>query len=244
MASYRLRTQIPAQQIGAAINEGEADVLVFSKPTQEDVELARKAKGFAKIVVDVCDPHDYSELLALADGVVCSSEVIRSKVGGAVIPDPIEGPGSPPHAQGSTVFWIGHPSNLEGLRKWQKWLPGIKVNAVTDPRFYPGAIPWSMAAQREAYQLANIVWTPSQAWKSNNRLTQAIHEGCFVIGSATPAYKALRQFAWVGEPTTGMRFAFSRNDLNDIVSEGQAFVRREFSPEAIGAKWRDFLSSI
>ena len=62
MASYRYRASIPVQALNnkgweASINEGKAEIVVFSKPCQEDLELAQKICGKAKIVVDICDNH-------------------------------------------------------------------------------------------------------------------------------------------------------------------------------------------
>lgn len=51
MASYRYRTQIPAEYLNASINCREAEIVVFSKPTVEDVEFAKGLKGQGVVVV-------------------------------------------------------------------------------------------------------------------------------------------------------------------------------------------------
>lgn len=246
LASYRLRTAIPAQYLGAQINTGDADVIVFSKPVPADVEVARQAKGQAKIVVDVCDPHDYSAILQYADHVVVSSEALKELHPTAtVIPDPIEGDGGAPHATQKALAWVGHHSNLGGLRKWLDAVP-VPVAVCTTPGHWPGAIPWSEATQKWVYTQAGIILVPAgNRYKSANRVAQAIHEGCFVIASNIPAYEEFKQFAWVGEYPTGIRWA-DHNEalLNEVVGAGQSYVRKHYSPEAIGARWKSLLDSI
>lgn len=246
MASYRLRTAIPAKHLGASINEGDADVLVFSKPCPEDLEIAKQAKGSAKIVVDVCDPHDYSEFLELADQVVTSSKELAKAIPGAVcIPDPIEGSGGEPHADRFVLGWVGFHNNLPALQEWMRKMPDMPVVVCTTAGKVPGAIPWSPATQKWVYQHCGTMLVPSQSpYKSNNRVTQAIHEGCFVIAEDIPAYWELRQYAWVGSFPTGVRWAASRDDLNDLVREGQKYVRDWYNPERIAAQWGRLLSSI
>lgn len=246
MASYRLRTEIPAKHLGAKINEGDADVIVFSKPSPEDLEVARAAKGHARIVVDICDPHDYREFVELADQVVTSSRTLAEKIPGAMcIPDPIEGEGGDPHADKFVLGWVGFHTNLPSLENWLRKMPDMPVMVCTTPGKLKGAIPWSPATQKFVYQQCGVMLVPaSNRFKSNNRVTQAIHEGCFVIADNIPAYWDLRQYAWVGSYPTGVRWAVSRNDLNDLVREGQRVVREQYSPERVASQWGELLSSI
>lgn len=239
MASYRLRTEIPAKQIGAQINGGDAHVIVFSKPMAGDIELARVAKGRAKIVLDVCDPHDYGEMAQLADTIVVSSEALLERFPGAtVIPDPIEGDGGEPHAHLGTLGWVGMHTGLPALQEWMKQVPQVPVMICTTPGKMEGAIPWSEAAQKFVYANAGVMLVPAaNQYKSNNRVSQAIHEGCFVIASRIPAYAEFQRYVWVGEYPTGARWALRRSDLNDLVLEGQKYVREQYSAERIGSLW-------
>jgi hypothetical protein len=243
MASYRLRTEIPAKHLGASINDGEADVVVFSKPVKADIDVARQCKGNAAVVVDICDPHDYSEILRYADRIVVSSEaLLELHPTATVIPDPIEGPGGAPHADAEMIAWIGHRSNLRAL---DDWLRKLRVPVVVCTNDTPDTLPWSLEMQAWVYEAAGKVLVPATTrFKSANRVAQAIHEGCFVVASDIPAYRPLRQWAWVGSYPTGMRWASSRVDLNDIVADGQRHVREHFAPERICEQWRDFLGSI
>lgn len=245
MASYRLRSEIPARYVGGTVNDGDADIVVFSKPVRADIEVARQIKGQAAIVVDICDPHDYSAIVQYADRIVVSSESLRSLYPDAtVIGDPLEGDGGEPHADSHVIGWVGHHGNLGGLRAWLDMV-NVPVTVCTTPGKWPDALPWSEATQKYVYANCGIMLVPAgNEHKSNNRVTQAIHEGCFVIASDIPAYREFRQYAWVGEYPTGLRWADHCDDLNGVVSEGQAYVRENYSQDAIGEKWRAFLGSI
>ena len=247
MASYRLRAQIPAQALGATINTGDADIIVFSKPVAEDVEVAKAAKGHAKIVVAVCDPHNYPDILRYADAVTVASAALLELYPQAwVVPDPIEGDGNAPHADIDACSWIGHHSNLPELRKWLGMLPGLHVNVCTTPGKFEGAFPWSLPMQTYVYAQSGYVLLPaSHRYKSANRLTQALHEGCFVVAGNIPAYADHKERAWVGDPTTGVRWVHAhRRMLNEIVAEAQEHVRAHYSAQAIGQRWQELFDSI
>ena len=129
-ASYRYRAEIPARAIGATVNGGEAQVLIFSKPTPDDVAMAKemKAEG-VKIVADFSDDHFnhaiwgpvYREMIGLADWVVTPTENMRDRLHKyyddltvTVIPDPYEEAYSTPHANGAEPFLsYGHQPNFQ-----------------------------------------------------------------------------------------------------------------------------------
>ena len=86
-ASYRYRAEIPAKAIGATVNGGEAHVLIFSKPTPDDVILAKESKADGlNIIFDVGDDHFnhavwgpiYREMVGLADALVTPTENMGS----------------------------------------------------------------------------------------------------------------------------------------------------------------------
>lgn len=245
LASYRLRAEIPAKHIGATVNDGDADIVVFSKPVRADVEVAKQIKGKAAIVVDICDPHDYSAILEYADRVVVASDALKALHPNAVvIGDPLEGEGGDPHASNRAVAWIGHHGNLNGLKAWMD-LVRVPVTVCTTAGKWEGAIPWSPESQSAVYRQCGIMLVPAgNEYKSNNRVSQAIHEGCFVIASDIPAYREFRQYAWVGQYPTGIRWVRHSDILDEVVSNGQRYVREFYSAEAIGEKWRAFLASI
>lgn len=251
MASYRYRSYIPAKQIGASINEGEADVLVFSKPVLQDLYMAREAKGEAKIVVDICDNHFnhpglgpvYKEILSLSDAAVCPTEymahLIRRLTGkeACVISDPYEEAYQRPHANGDKRLWFGHESNLKDIEQ-HKWIGNLTILSGSD---------WSPKAQYEALRDNNIVvlpTSPGSEYKSPNRLVNSVRGGCFVVADKHPAYVEFKKMMWVGPIGQGIQYSKCFvNELNDRVTECQTYIKK-FSPENIGAQWKSFLASV
>lgn len=244
MASYRYRAAIPASVLGAEVNpsEGEFDVLVFSKPCATDITLMRAAKGNAKLVVDICDPHlhlpEYQEALRLADAVTCSTDVIASHLRNAtVIPEPYELPEREPHAEGERFLWFGHASNLIGLLAWRQHVP---CRVVTGQTTLVDAVPWSVPNLMRELEEANVCLFPEAApYKSNNRLVEALRMGCWAICGRDSEFS---QWVYVGHPKMGLSVCRAfRDELNDRVREAQAYIRDRYSPERIAALWREVL---
>lgn len=253
MASYRYRVEVPAKHIGAQINEGFAEIAVFSKPYPEDVELAKQAKeAGAKIVADICDPHfnlsHYREIVELSDVRVVPTEYMRNYLPDAhVIPDPYEFEELRAHADGDRVLWFGHRVNLKDVQKWAK-MPNLRIVSGPFEETPEGITEYSPENLRKALSEDNIAFFPTSEgseYKSPNRLLNALRMGLFPICHRHPSYTEFRDFCWVGDIREGFTWAkHNRNDLNDLVREGQRYIRDKFSPETVGEKWKDLLSSI
>jgi len=266
-ASYRYRAAIPAQAIGATVNGGEAQALIFSKPTPDDLTLAKamKADGL-KIIADFGDDHFnhatwgpvYREMVGLADALVVPTDNMASRITKyfgctvtAVIPDPYEEPLSTPHANGASRFlWYGHQINLKELSPWMEYLTDLDLTVVTGENHHWKAdyLKWTPAIQTEQLHRANIVLIPTRKgveYKSANRLVNALRAGCFpVCGDHIPSYHEFRQVAWVGNFSTGIKWAQAEaNHLNDLVAEGQEYIKK-FSPETVGAQWRELIDEV
>jgi hypothetical protein len=265
-ASYRYRSVIPAAQLGGTVNGGEANILVFSKPTPDDVALAyeSRAEGLT-IVVDFCDNHFahdtwgpvYHEFAKLAHGIVTATEVMAGQIKeatgrtvDAIIPDPYEEPYAAPHAsEASQYLWFGSVVNVKDLLPWLPYIAQKDLTIVTGPneRLNREYYLWSPTMQTEQLQQAHLVLLPTRKGaehKSPNRLVNALRAGCFPICSAHPAYTEFRKFVWVGNLTTGMKWAESEKAyLNELVAEGQAYIEK-FSPESIGRQWEAFLNGL
>lgn len=254
MASFRYRTQIPADYIGAAINDGDADIVVFSKPWPEDVDLARYAKADGcKIVVDFCDPHfhleHYREMLRLADVKVVASQWSRDHIikDAFVIPDPYELPEIEPHADGERHVWFGHKANLKDLDLWW-WIPNLKVVSGPFEEVPDGITFYSPENLIKALTDSNMALFPfrrGSEYKSSNRILNAIRMGLFPICGRYPSYEEFKDFCWVSDFHTGYKWAHhNRKNLNSLVCEAQDYIRDRYSPEAIGKQWKSLLESI
>lgn len=267
MASYRYRAKIPAEEVGklngfkCGINDGEADIVVFTKPTGDDIALSEKLKADgAKIVFDLSDNHFktslanvYKELVEKGDHFVCASDVMRGIIrdhgkDAAVIHDPYEFEEVEPHADGDFFLWFGHYRNFNEMTNCMKAMGERKLRVVTGPREIPGTIPWSIPNLRKTFKMSNIVILPTQdgaEYKSPNRLINSIRQGCFAICMHHPAYEEFRDYVWVGDFATGLRWSEAfRDELNERVKAGQDYIREKYSPAAIGKQWAHYLESL
>ncbi len=256
-ASFRYRAMMPAQQVGATINNASADVLVFSKPSQSALNMAQEAKlEGKKIIADFCDDYfndsqkgaGYRYLAELADLCVCPTAEMRERIPArkiAVIPDPYEMDEVQPHAEGEKLLWFGHNAGLKALEPY-KDLPRLAI--VTGPAIMKGMIEYSPEALRKTMAESNIALFPTlkgHEYKSPNRVINALRMGLFPICDKHPSYVEFKKFVWQSEVRTGLRWAaeFS-HELNDLVKAGQDYIRERYSPQTIGGMWKDLLDSI
>ncbi len=267
-ASYRYRAAIPAQQLGATVNEGEGAVFVFSKPTPDDLTLAKECKAEGvKVVADLGDDHFrhpiwgpiYVEMAKLADALVVPTENMAGRIvkyinrkADAIIPDPYEEPLVSPHANGhASYLWFGNPANLKDINAFWSYFNDVSlpITFVTgaNPKKNFDYIPWSPAVQTEQLQKAQIALLPIRKgveYKSPNRLVNALRAGCFVVTDRHPATLEFRRYAWVGNCFTGIKWAQRfQDELNEIVAEGQQYIEK-FSPENVGKQWSQLLNSL
>jgi len=265
-ASYRYRAEMPAEYLRthgyqANLNDGEAEILVLSKPTDDDLVLAKQAKAEgSKIVADICDDHFHSKpelyngVCEIADQIVVASEIMLHRVKGytgrdaAVIKDPYEFAESPPHAEGNDLLWFGHQRNLKELESVWNILQDRKLRVVSGPRPIPNVIMWSPENIRAVLAVSNTVLLPTikgREYRSENRLINAIRAGCFAVCMGHPAFDVFRKFVWVGNFPTGMRWLdANQHILNELVLEAQDYIRDRYSPETIGATWAELLDSV
>lgn len=261
MASYRYRAMIPAEQIGADINNPDAEVLVFSKPTSIKAVKDAKDQG-KKIVVDFCDDHFdhpglgevYRRIAELADHFVCPTETMRGRVlevarwptldDVSVIPDPYEMPEMQPHAEGEALLWFGHNANIGSVSWLLKQFKNLTV--VTGPKVEGGMVPWSPENLKQEMRKANIALFPTAKdhyYKSPNRLVNALRMGLFPVCDRHPAYNEFKEFIWISEVPTGIKWCREfKKELNEMVWKGQDYIRDRFSPETIGKQWAEVLA--
>ncbi len=264
-ASYRYRAQIPSEAIGATVNGGEANVLIFCKPTPDDLKLAKESKAEGiKIVADLGDDHFrhpvwgpiYVEMAKLADAVVCPTENMAGRIMkyvsrkvDAVIPDPYEEPQSLPHANGANKFlWFGNAGNLKDLKPYFEFLKDMPLRIVTgENKEAIQYLRWTPQVQTEELRQTNIVLMPHRKgveYKSANRLVNAMRAGCFVVGSDHPSHQEFKRYMWTGNMMTGVKWAqHFRDELDEIVTEGQVYIEK-FSPANVGKQWKQLLESL
>lgn len=269
IASYRYRASIPCEEVGkingytTAMQDGEADIVVFSKPSGEQIPIAEKAKADgAKIIVDFADDHFhhpvvgpiYHRFAELSDGIVTGSTVMRGRIydyikkDSVVIGDPYEQEECAPHANGEDFLWFGHIRNFGEAQGIFPYMGKRRLRVVTGPQKLSGTIQWTPHAMPKVFAVSNIVILPTQEgaeYKSPNRLLNSIRAGCFAVCMKHPAYQEFRDFVWVGDFVTGLRWVdVFKEDLNALVAKAQGYIRDRYSPAAIGKQWADYLESV
>jgi hypothetical protein len=249
MASYRYRVAIPARELNARINDLSADVVIFSKPTGQDVESALNVKRRGgKIIVDFCDDHmtlpHYRAMLDLADAITCPTEKMAERLrwDAQVIPDAYEFDESEPHCNGNNILWFGHAVNFPSLQRILPDLGGMRLRVVSN---VPGCIPWSLETMRYEFSKADIVIIPyTKDYKSPNRAIEAIRQGCFVVAEPHPSLKDFPGI-WIGNIKEGVEWAQQNlSDAKSLTKKTQNFVLKRYSPQTQANAWRKVIQGL
>lgn len=247
MASYRYRAWIPAQELGADINNPKADVIIFAKPIDQDVPHIIAAQKRGRIVIaDFCDMHFnlpyYNLILKTANAVTCPtqwmSDFIRLEYGIEVdvVPDPYEYEEKEPHCNGKKLLWYGQAQNMDSLTRIKPLLEGYELAVVSNVE---GMIPWSIPNMIEQFAIADIVVMPETApYKSPNRTLEAIRQGCFVVAEPHPAINDIPGI-WIGNIKEGIEWASQNlSQANIRTKRAQQYVQSKYSPKTQANAWR------
>lgn len=108
---------------------------------------------------------------------------------------------------------------------------------------------WTYRLQGEAVRESDLVFLPTpvnkpwQVAKGNNRPVDAIRQGRLVImNPGTPSWDSLREYCYNGNCIEGYQWAMNKNNREEIykrITEGQKFIEENYSPKAIGRKWKN-----
>jgi len=113
-------------------------------------------------------------------------------------------------------------------------------------------VEWSLSAQVSEIQRADLVLLPGDldgesALKSANRLIAAIAAGRFCVASPLPSYRAFSDHALlVDSLADGIDAACAMRPerIARALRAGQALVLRDFTPEVVGRRWVEVLSTL
>ena len=267
MASYRYRCEIPGAELEkhghtVTFNQGDAHIAIFTKPTLDDLALARIVKARDCIIIaDLGDDHFdhpelghiYREMVEIAHQTVAPTAVMAEKhkkytdIEPVVIPDPYEIERMAPHVQGHEMMWFGGNWNLKDIHPYLERMPHLTV--VTGPKVHEltNWIKWSPESQAEALANHDIVLFPHRKgteYKTANRLINTIQSGCFPVCDFHPSYEEFKEFVWVSGVPTGLRWIQENGAmLNDNLSKAQDYVEAHYSPAVIGNLWNNMISS-
>ncbi len=173
--------------------------------------LARRfqAQGI-KVAYIECDYHEDSEILKIADTVICTSKYLAAtyaRIYGRPVghaPDPVEDILSPeelatrtrPVRRDLLIGWVGHEGHWSTLRPLQEILRrpefcDFRLVTVTN---HPQAdFKWSLRRTRQLLRHCDLVAIPTRKTvnafaKSPNRVTQAMALGAPVLCGKIPSY--------------------------------------------------------
>jgi glycosyltransferase involved in cell wall biosynthesis len=152
------------------------------------------------------------------------------------------------------VLARSHPLELEILTnlpaeqlvELQLGILGAKLN-------YPIQFsPWeSQRTVFEALERSHVVLLPvdpkgPKAGASNNRLTEALWGGCFVVASPLASYGDFQPFTWQGDDLIeGLRwFLDHRQEADRLIEQAQEQIARSYTPEAIADRWEEMLRAV
>lgn len=188
------------------------DVIVFETVRGGRArELAAKLKERGlKVVFSEADLYADSEIVNLADEVVCSSRFLAEAYAArhsrpvAYIPDAVESVLScgelanrvRPVRKSLTVLWFGdagHWATLDPVRSVLRRRGFADYRLVTVSNHPDADVPWCLATCHKLLRLCDVVVVPTACHpkalaKSNNRVTQAMALGASVLASPIPAY--------------------------------------------------------
>lgn len=167
------------------------------------------------------------------------------------------------------LLWFGHAMNvpsllgvIEELRLLAREVP-LSLECVTQPvsglKSLASAVSgaslldlrielgeWSLEYMDIALNDCDAVILPQslddarRRAKSNNRLVDALHAGRFAVAHPLPAYRELKDYAWVGDSIAeGVRWLLANpaEALRRLVA-GQEYVARHHSLDALADCWR------
>lgn len=258
MASYRYRAAMPAEALGATLNDLEAEVLILGKPENASTFEIKQWLGLGKkVIIDFCDAHFdrplYRDLVRLADEVVCSTMEMAKLIKelgreANVIPEPYELPEVEPHCVGNHLLWFGHPNNLASLNRILPTqaslgfaggpLHVVTIKSAIQASLGIEVIEWSPETIVEELSWADIVLMPATAkTKSCNRTVEAIRQGCFVVAEPHPSIEHIPGI-WIGDIQEGIAWATQHpGEANARTREAQTYISRVYDPKTVACAW-------
>lgn len=145
-----------------------------------------------------------------------------------------------------------YPVALEIVTSRNPLLEGLLSKHATEAskNFRLAFSEWSPQAMENALERCDLVIIPGdpaggrESVKSHNRLTETLWAGKYAVAHPLPAYQDFIDWAWISEDLmTGIKWALTHPDMvPSQVAQAQAFIKDNFSPAKIGARWLELIS--
>jgi hypothetical protein len=251
------------------MNNFEAEVLVFGKPVEYELEMVKHFHSYKKIIVDICDDirdpaflpkYDnfyYNEMIRRADQIVVASEYLkkvfkeRDAIDAVFIGNPYEFDQADPHCKGNKLIWYGHPASIKyamNSKYWEFLINKRRMALVTllpDDCIFGNYIPWSLPNLLRQLAVNDIYVQPkSPDFKGSHRAVEAIRRGCFVVADPHPSLVEIPGI-WKGDIVEGIEWATSNlKEANEWTKQAQIYVEQKFHPRLISSAWREILEKV
>ena len=250
IASTRLRKIIPMREMRKlGVEFGIGDVFIAQKHGFSWDDLPKHQT----LVFDVCDDHfnnhladHYRHGCAIADKVVCNSEVMREVIytetgrEATVIPEPYESPERTPLI-GESLLWFGHASNLKDIQRCKFDYP---LTILTNFTGYPEWTP-ERFAEEIAKPCIVVIPTGKSMAKSENRMVESIRNGKYVCSDFLPAYIPFYEFFQPGSiPAQIDRVLANPGDSLNSIRLAQDYIRDRYSPSTIASQWINLFETL
>lgn len=248
------------------------------------LEEIQKAKKTAKIFLDYTDHHlgfnspmtaFYQAVINKVDACIAPSDsmsnLLTSRWGGPIqaIEDPLEVSSSPPKQSSGnpiTLFWFGHPSNIDFLIKFLSTDFHVgdhirvivlsneiglnhfaRSNLSSSAKIELNLALWSVENMVEAAKISDVCIIPGdlsdvrKIGVSSNRLITALTLGLPTAADCLPSYREFQNY-YCDLRSVGFR-EMLRDPLkfSSMVTNAQTDLSDRFSMSGIQQDWKDFL---
>jgi hypothetical protein len=245
IASTRLRKIIPMREMRKlGVEFGIGDVFIAQKHGFSWDDLPKHQT----LVFDVCDDHfnnhlsdHYRHGCAIADKVVCNSEVMREVIytetgrEATIIPEPYESPERTPMI-GESLLWFGHASNLKDIQRCNFDYP---LTILTNFTGYPEWTP-ERFAEEIAKPCIVVIPTGKSMAKSENRMVEAIRNGRYVCAEYLPAYEPFFNFFPCMDINEHIKRVLANPSASlSAIRRAQDYIHDRYSPETVAKQWME-----
>lgn len=186
-----------------------------------------------------------------------------------------QNPHAEPHDGITRVLWFGHATNLHSLQNYLGHLEEISrhyslnlevltrlpqahasgfmavVNRLSSSLSCnvhlwsgPGSLSKALSRSHLVFHPVNL--NGPKRFASNNRITEAIWGGCFVVSAPLNSYMPFQNYACLTtRPEEGLwKYLSQKQPVNHLIAKGQQLIARCYTPVEIGMQWDQFLCSL
>ena len=164
------------------------------------------------------------------------------------------------------VCWFGthnnHPSLFKGINEMSKTSSPILLKIITNRiehlknsllkinnKITLEFIEWSLTMHEDIMDseiiIIPLIDNKNSLVKSSNRIVDSLNMGKFVIINENKQFEEFRKFCYFGDLKEGLDWVYrNKKDAKLKVIEGQKYVNKNYSLEAISKKWKSLITKL